>query len=156
MSRSVCWWMVTFATFQNVPVPVQMVRTLLFINQIVQIWYQNEEDTHLLPKMLLISLIYNISGKNGLLEVSRDFFCWVYIVWIDTLNGSRLISCSAGLVQPRTRSCSIPQILTGVSPGTSSIFQRRYGFLIWKASPQPVFSSQAFLIMVMNNLFWTL
>ena len=30
--------------------------------------------------MLLIGLIWNISGKIGLLEVSRNFFCWVYIV----------------------------------------------------------------------------
>ncbi len=40
---------ITFATFQNVPVSIQMVRTLLFINQILQVWYQNEEDVHLLP-----------------------------------------------------------------------------------------------------------
>ena len=48
--------MVTFATFHKrtyVPVSIQMVRTLLFVNQILQVWYQNEEDKneeeHLLP-----------------------------------------------------------------------------------------------------------
>ena len=25
-----CWWMVTFATFQNVPVSIQMVRTVIY------------------------------------------------------------------------------------------------------------------------------
>ncbi len=47
--------MVTFATIQNVPVSIQIVRTsyleLLFINQILQVRYQNEEDIHMLPKM---------------------------------------------------------------------------------------------------------
>ena len=80
LSRSVCWWMVTFATFQDIPVSIQMIKTLLFCNQILQVWYQNEEDIHLLPyDMLLIGLIWNISGKIGLLEVSRNFFCWVYL-----------------------------------------------------------------------------
>ncbi len=29
--------------------------------------------------LILIGLIWNISGKIGLLEVSRNFFCWVYL-----------------------------------------------------------------------------
>ncbi len=52
-----------------------MVRTLLFIKQILQVWYQNEEDIHLFSyDMLLIGLIWNISVIIGLLEVSRNFF----------------------------------------------------------------------------------
>ncbi len=87
MSRSVCWWMVTFATFQNVPVPMQMVRTLLFINQIIQVWYQNEEDIQLLPMicsstasydMLLIGLRWNISGKKWTFRSVQELFCWEY------------------------------------------------------------------------------
>ena len=41
--------MVTFTTFQNVPVSIQLVRTPLFVNQILQVWYQNAEDIHLFP-----------------------------------------------------------------------------------------------------------
>ncbi len=40
---------INFATFHNVPVSIQMVSTLLIINQILQVWYQNEEDIHMLP-----------------------------------------------------------------------------------------------------------
>ena len=35
--------------FSNIPVFIQMIWTLLFINRFLQVWYQNEEDTHLLP-----------------------------------------------------------------------------------------------------------
>ena len=48
---------------------------LLFINQILPVWYQNEEDIHLHPMiLLLIGLMLNISEKVGLLELSRNFF----------------------------------------------------------------------------------
>ena len=40
--------------FVKVSVFIQMIRTLLFINQFLQVWYQNEEDTHLLLDIFLL------------------------------------------------------------------------------------------------------
>ena len=41
MNGNICDFSFTFI--------VQMIRTLLFVNQFLQVWYQNEEDIHLLP-----------------------------------------------------------------------------------------------------------
>ena len=44
--------------FQNVPVSIQMIRTLLFINRFLQVWYQNVEDIHLLSIICFYFVLY--------------------------------------------------------------------------------------------------
>ncbi len=51
LSLALYSWMASFATFENILVSIQMIRTLLFINGFLQVWYQNKEDIHLLHIM---------------------------------------------------------------------------------------------------------
>ena len=75
-------WMVSFAVFQNIPVFIQMIRTLVIDQPIpsslVSKWRRNPPTSH---DMLLICLLWNISGKiTSFKSVQELFFCWVYIV----------------------------------------------------------------------------
>ncbi len=66
LSLALYSWMASFAIFQNEPVFIQMIRSLLFNNRFLQIRY--------FAWLFLICLIWNISVKIGLLEVSTYFF----------------------------------------------------------------------------------
>ena len=55
LDEQICMLMIgNICNFSKRTVSIQMVRYLLLINQILQVWYQNEEDIH----VLLIGLIY--------------------------------------------------------------------------------------------------
>ncbi len=80
--------MVSFAIFQKVHVFIQMIRTLLCIDQFLQLWYQNEEeDIHLLAVMYFQFASFKIFlGKLDLCpgtffpECILDYLCAALIV----------------------------------------------------------------------------
>ena len=83
-------WMASFAIFffQTYLSLFKWLELLIFVNGFLQVWYQNEQDIHLLLMIyFFICLIWIISGQIRLLEVFRNFFCWVYLFqWIFILS----------------------------------------------------------------------
>ena len=67
--------MVTFGIFLLKIFFVQMIRILLFVIQLLQIWHQNKEDT------LLISLEQNVyvNWKEWTFTSGQELFCLLYL-----------------------------------------------------------------------------
>ena len=76
------WWMVTlFCNFLFHRVFVPMIRTQLFLNIFLQVWYQNEED---IPCSLwyAFNLHYmNHFWENWTSRSVQELFCCVYMVF---------------------------------------------------------------------------
>ena len=71
--------MAKFAIFQNIPVFIQMIR--LLFNQFIQVWYQNEEDTYLLPMIcFFICLMWKHFWEKLYFRSVKKLFCWLYIL----------------------------------------------------------------------------
>ncbi len=62
--------MADFAIFQNVPVFVLVIRTLLFFIQFLQIWYQNKREM-----CLLLLTYFNLHYFKYFLKY-LDFYKW--------------------------------------------------------------------------------
>ena len=110
-------WVASFAIFQNVTVFIWMIRTLLFINRFLQVWYQHEEDNQLLPIMpghyvLLICLIKHFWENWTFRNVQEPFLLSVhYWQWYfyKGRNGTSVCPLKKLLEYVVKGTCSDPQ-----------------------------------------------
>ncbi len=82
MSRSVCWWMVTFATFKNVPVSIQIVRSYLSTKSYKFGIKMKKTSTCLLWYAFNWPNIKHFWKTWTFRSVQKLFFRWVYIMYL--------------------------------------------------------------------------